>query len=95
MSGIATRLLLVFRCGAEHVLVNSKTETTVVVTLSAAAINLFYREGLTPDDLARQVAEWALLNHQPNTSVDLTVSEDLSRFCQYYFSTQELVKQAC
>jgi hypothetical protein len=67
----------------------------VTVTLSTTAINMFLRENLTPDDLAKHAAEWSLLTEQPYGSVDLTVSEDLSEFCRYYFSNAALARQAC
>lgn len=94
-SGSMTRLLLVFRCGGEYVFIDNETKTTVTVTLSTTAINMFRREDLTPDDLARRGAEWALLTHQPYGIVDLTLSEDLSEFCRYYFSNETLTRQAC
>lgn len=93
VSGSAVRLLLVFRCGGEYVFVNSNTKTMVTVTLSTTAINMFLRENLTPDDLARHAAEWASLG--PQASVDLTISEDLSEFCRYYFANEKLARQAC
>ena len=93
VSGSAVRLLLVFRCGGEYVFVNSNTKTMVTVTLSTTAINMFLRENLTPDDLARCAAEWASLG--PQASVDLTVGEDLSEFCRYYFANEKLARQAC
>jgi hypothetical protein len=91
----APRLLLVFRCGAEYVFVDNETRAMMTITLSTTAINIFRREDLAPDDLARRAAEWALLTHDPNSSVDLTVDKDLSQFCQYYFSSAALEKQAC
>ncbi len=95
MSRSSTRLLLVFRCGGEYVFVDNETKTMMTVTLSTAAINLFRREDVMPDDLARHAAEWGLLNRQPHRSVDLTASEDLSRFCRYYFSSEPVARQAC
>jgi hypothetical protein len=95
VSNNSPRLLLVFRCGAEYVFVDNETRAMMTITLSTAAINVFRREDLTPDDLARRAAEWALLTHDPDSSVDLTVDEDLSQFCQYYFSSEALAKQAC
>ena len=95
LSGSTTRLLLVFRCGGEYVFIDNETKTMVTVTLSTTAINMFRREDLTPDKLARQAAEWAVLTHQPYGIVDLTLSEDLSEFCRYYFSNETLARQAC
>ena len=94
-SGNSTRLLLVFRCGGEYVFIDNESKTMVTVTLSMAAINMFLREDLTPDHLARQAAEWALVTPRAYGSVDLTVTEDLSEFCRYYFSTEKLARQAC
>jgi hypothetical protein len=95
LSGSSTRLLLVFRCGGEYVFIDNDTKTMVTVTLSMTAINMFIRENLTPDDLARHAAEWALLTPQSYGGVDLTISEDLSEFCRYYFSNEKLARQAC
>ncbi|MEX5219773.1 MAG: hypothetical protein NW701_18240 [Nitrospira sp.] len=94
-AGSFTHILLVFRGGNEYVFVDNEAKTTVCVTLSTAAIHMFQREGLTADELARHVSEWVLVGRQRNGSVDLTTSEDLSRFCQYYFANQVLAKQAC
>lgn len=95
MSGIANPLLLVFRCGTEYVFVNTKTNKMIAVTLSAAAMNLFDRENVHADDLAREAAEWAQLAERPAAQVDMTDSDDLSEFCRYYFHDRLLARQAC
>ena len=95
VSNNSSRLLLVFRCGAEYVFVDNETRAMMTVTLSTTAINIFRRETLTPDDLARRAAEWALLTHDEDSSVNLTVDEDLAQFCQHYFSNEAIEKQAC
>jgi hypothetical protein len=94
-SSNSTRLLLVFRCGGEYVFIDNESKTMVTVTLSVTAVNMFLREDLTPDNLARQAAEWALATPRAYGSVDLTVTEDLSEFCRYYFSNDKLARQAC
>jgi hypothetical protein len=94
-AGSPTHILLVFRGGNEYVFVDNEVKATVCVTLSTTAIHMFQREGLSPDELARQVTEWVLVSRQKNGSADLTTSEDLSDFCQYYFSNKSLEKQAC
>ena len=94
-AGSPTEILLVFRGGNEYVFVDNEARNTVCVTLSTAAIHLFQREGLTPDQLARHVTQWVLVNREKNGSADLTTSEDLSHFCRYYFSNKALANQAC
>jgi hypothetical protein len=93
--GSPKEILLVFRGGNEYVFVDNEARNTVCVTLSTAAIHMFQREGLAPDELARHVTEWVLTSQQKNGSADLTTSEDLSHFCQYYFLNKALSKQAC
>ena len=94
MRSSSRRLFLVFRCGTEYIFIDNETHAMLAVTLSTTAINMFHHEGLVPDDLARQAAEWALF-HQSNHNVDLTAEADLSQFCHYYFSSDTLSKQAC
>ena len=86
-SSNVTDLTLVFQSGGEYVFVNPETDRMLTVTLSATAINVFRGRDLAPDDLARRVAEWAVLTRQSTGHINLTIDKDLSPFCQYYFSS--------
>lgn len=91
-----SQLLLVFRCGYEYVFTHPETTSMLTVTLSPAAINLFDVRHVQADTLAREAAEWALLNNRQNGNVDLSASsDDLSDFCTYYFQSEALAKRAC
>lgn len=88
------KILLVFRCGHEYVFAHGQTMAMLTVMLSPTTINVF--DNAHADDLAKQVAEWALCNDPRRQTVDLTVKgAELSAFYRYYFDNESLAKQAC
>lgn len=92
----SSTILLVFRCGYEYVFTHGQPMATLVVMLSSTALNLFDRHKLKADDLAKQVAEWALFDDPTREAVDLSVEgEDLSAFCHYYFTHAQMAERAC
>jgi hypothetical protein len=91
----SSNMLLVFRYGYEYVFIHGET-SMLTVTLSTTAINLFSRYNMESDDLAKQAAEWAVLEGRSSGIVDLgPESEDFSEFCRYYFHHEALAKRAC
>jgi hypothetical protein len=90
----SSKILLVFRCGHEYVFTHGQIQM-LTVTLSTTAITLFDRHNVKADDLAKEAAEWALLNNRMSGIVDLSAESDLSDFCRYYFRNATAVKRAC
>jgi hypothetical protein len=76
---------LVFRSGHEYVFIHGETSDFLTVKVSMTAVNMFKKYEMTEEDVAKLAAEWGLYSKRRHRIVDLSFSDDLSEFCQYYF----------
>jgi hypothetical protein len=96
MTMVSSETWLVFRGGYEYVFAQGETTDTLTVTLSTAAINMFEKYNVTPDDLAKQAAEWAVSMKRWSGTVDFSAaSDDLLEFCQFFLANEAVRKRAC
>jgi hypothetical protein len=85
---------LVFRSGHEYVFIQGETSDFLTVKVPVTAMNMFEQYAVTEEDVARLAAEWALYCKRTRKIVDLSSSDDLSEFYQYYFNHEPMRKRA-
>ena len=77
---------LVFRGGEEFIFTFGASMRSMTVRLSADAIDLFRTHRIDPQDLARRMAEWALLRGWSHGTVCLdSTTDDLRQFHRYCY----------
>lgn len=73
---------LLFRGGHEYLFSYGNSVTTLIVVLTAHAVDVFRSHGLGPDILAKRVAEWALLKGHCTGTVHLSLESAI--FAEFY-----------
>ena len=92
-TGLTARqgIQLVFRGGMEYVFAYGSSSGMLTVALSSEAIGLFKSHHIGADELARKVAEWALLRGCAGGTVTLGLhDEELSAFYWYFNESQTI-----